>query len=298
MTDAATNLLTQALGINTPAAAEVAQVADPPAAAPEAPAPASPPEPQTPEGEPDTLAALKALGLSADKLAEAQKLINDTKSKKGRELAERARQLEAENSALKAKADKADTYEEQFAPILNSLKPPAPAYDPVKEHPDYKRAVAEGYNQEQIDLVLAPRIRLQLELDALKSQRAQEEATAKGSAYISSIMDGDETHPVPWKEVEPLIGDTLKAHPGIDAIGKRMADAGATPEALIDFLYGQIVALNYGKFAAKAAAPPAAPAPGKATAAPIRGVAPAAPTSTNDPGMAAQAFLEASRLAK
>ncbi len=302
----ATELFNQAIENVAPAPAADPVPAPPePALATEGAAPeTAPPDPPAPEGEPDPLAALSALGVPKEKLAEAQKLFNDAKSRKGRELAEKVRQYEAQMSDLQAKAQKAEALEsqfKQFEPLLSALKPPEPKPDPIKDNPTFKALISKGYSEEQLSAIMAlAKAAVEPQIQAIQQQRAQEEFELQRDAYLASIMEPSPENPAGWRDVAPLIEATVSAHPEIGQTADHLLMSGASPKVVIDYLRGQVVLHNPGAFSGQAAPPaaPPAPAPGKATAAPMRGASTPAPTPLHDTNAIAAQFLEAARRAK
>lgn len=305
----AADLLTKAMELPANQPAEVAPPEDAPPegevapVVPDAAEPEAPPE-ATPEPETDINSALAGLELPPEKLAGIQKAFNDAKSKKGRELAEQNRQLKERMAALEQFEQKSAFLEEQnkrLEPLLTALQPKPEAVDPILSNPKLAALIAKGYSQDQVaDLMELARAVVEPDLTALKLEKRQLEEGARRDQYIASISDGDPKHPIPWKEVEPLVAETLQGNPQINELGEQLYRNGASPEALIDFLYGQVVAQNMAKFASRfAPAPVVAPAPpaqatGKTSAAPMRSASPSAPSSApvgNELGMA---FLQAS----
>lgn len=266
--------------------------------------PAQPPATEPPEpAEPDMSSALAALGISQEKMAEATKLFNDAKSKKGRETAAENRTLKDQLAKLQQKAQQADILQQQFSqlqPLMDALKPRAEAPpDPIKSNPVYQRLSTKYQPDELADIAALAKAVIEPELVAIKQQRAQDEAALERDAYIASIMEPSDGNPIGWKDIEPLIAGTLEAHPEINEAGETLFQSGASPKALIDYLRGQVVAHNLDKLASKFSqkpadiAPPPPPSPGKSDAAPLKSGAPPPPNPNPKQDEVGLAFLSA-----
>ena len=315
--DPATALFNKAVEGNAAAAPVAPAAAEPQgqgtatSADPAPPTNAAPPATGEPEGNQDataneTLALLESFGIPPDRREAALKVFNDAKSKNGRTVAEENRRLSEELTRFKAQAEAYEQRFQQFEPLLKAVQPkPEAQPDPITSHPLYKQAIEKGYDPEQINLVLVPSIRAELRATELEKrlqqydeQRAQVDAAQRAEKYVSSLKV-DESHPVPFSEVEPLLEPMLKANPALQKQLEFLGKGGASPEDLVEFLYASALARNPA-LAAKAVTPPAPPAqaPGKATAAPFVGSAPALTPKNPTADEAAKRLLEITRAAR